>query len=111
MTHPSAGDDTVVAEQRGSIIGFVHTILDHDPVLGALLDNLHVAQGVKRTGIGTQLMAHPAFAVNASVKRSTRPPEEGASSGSCMRGKTRPFFSRRRNGGAGEDGTDYFLMP
>ncbi|MEO5842005.1 MAG: GNAT family N-acetyltransferase [Acidimicrobiales bacterium] len=65
LTHPSSVDDTVVAERNGSIIGFVHTILDQDPVLGALLDNLHVAHDIKRTGIGTQLMAQSASAVMA----------------------------------------------
>ena len=65
LTHPTSSDDTVVAERSGSIIGFVHTILDRDPELGALLDNLHVAQDIKRTGIGTQLMAHSASAVMA----------------------------------------------
>ncbi|MEO8692674.1 MAG: N-acetyltransferase [Acidimicrobiales bacterium] len=65
LARPSARDETVVAEWRGSIIGFVHTILDHDPLLGALLDNLHVAHDVKRTGIGTQLMAQSASAVMA----------------------------------------------
>jgi ribosomal protein S18 acetylase RimI-like enzyme len=57
--------DTVVAEWRGKIVGFVHTILDHDPVWGALLDNLHVAHEVKRSGVGTQLMARAASAVLA----------------------------------------------
>jgi GNAT superfamily N-acetyltransferase len=54
---------TVVAECEGVIAGFVHTIVDHDPVWGALLDNLHVAQEQQRRGVGTQLMARSAEAV------------------------------------------------
>ncbi|MGH3646212.1 MAG: GNAT family N-acetyltransferase [Micromonosporaceae bacterium] len=57
--------DTVVAEDAGVIIGFAHTVLDQDPVWGALLDNLHVAHQVKRRGVGTQLMARSASAVLA----------------------------------------------
>lgn len=65
LTQPDPVHDTVVAEWHGRIVGFVHTILDHDPVWGALLDNLHVAQEVKRSGVGTQLMARSAAAVIA----------------------------------------------
>ena len=63
LTRPSPLDHTVVAEHEGAIAGFVHTILDHDPVWGALLDNLHVAKEEQRRGIGTQLMARSAEAV------------------------------------------------
>ena len=63
LKQPNPLHDTVVAEWQGKIVGFVHTILDHDPVWGALLDNLHVAQEVKRSGVGTQLMARSASAV------------------------------------------------
>jgi ribosomal protein S18 acetylase RimI-like enzyme len=57
--------DTVVADWHGRIVGFVHTVLDHDPAWGALLDNLHVAHEFNRTGIGTRLMARSAAAVLA----------------------------------------------
>ena len=43
LTAPDNADHTVVAEAGGTIIGFAHTILDDDPVDGALVDNLHVA--------------------------------------------------------------------
>lgn len=65
LTQPNPRCDTVVAESDGAIVGFVHTILDDHPTWGALLDNLHVAQGFKRNGIGTQLMARTASAVMA----------------------------------------------
>jgi ribosomal protein S18 acetylase RimI-like enzyme len=65
LTQPNPRHDTVVAERHGSIVAFVHTILDHDPVWGALLDNLHVTQGAQRGGVGARLMARSAAAVLA----------------------------------------------
>ena len=63
LLDPDPRDDTVVVESGGDVVGFVHTILDHDAELGALLDNLHVVRGLKRTGIGTRLMARSAAVV------------------------------------------------
>jgi ribosomal protein S18 acetylase RimI-like enzyme len=54
---------TVVAEDAGVIVGFAHTILDEDQTWGALLDNLHVADAVKRRGIGSALMVATAHLV------------------------------------------------
>ena len=54
---PKPEDHTVLAEEAGALIGFVHTILGHDPTWGALLDNLHVVHERKRGGLGRQLMA------------------------------------------------------
>ncbi len=51
---------TVVAESGGGVIGFAHTMFDHDPRWGALLENLHVRSDLKGLGIGTQLMSHAA---------------------------------------------------
>jgi GNAT superfamily N-acetyltransferase len=51
---------TLLAEHDGVVVGFIHTILDHDPTWGALVDNLHVAHGHKRGGIGAQLMKRSA---------------------------------------------------
>lgn len=51
---------TVVAELRNSVVGFVHMILDDDPVWGALLDNLHVTSQLKRNGIGRKLLQEAA---------------------------------------------------
>lgn len=47
----------------GCLIGFAHTAFDHDPTWGALLDNLHVAHGHQRRGVGSQLLALTARAV------------------------------------------------
>src|SRR4051812_25010426 len=65
FTHHGDGQYTVVADNGGTIVGFSHTIFDDDPVWGALLDNLHVVFGLKRSGIGTTLMAKTAEAVIA----------------------------------------------
>jgi GNAT superfamily N-acetyltransferase len=48
---------TILAEMDGSVVGIAHTLLGEDPVWGAFLDNLHVAYGLKRQGVGTRLLA------------------------------------------------------
>jgi GNAT superfamily N-acetyltransferase len=62
---------TILAELRRdggthgdrTLVGMAHTILDHHQAWGALLDNLHVAHGLKRHGVGTRLMSLTARAV------------------------------------------------
>jgi ribosomal protein S18 acetylase RimI-like enzyme len=54
---------TVVAEQQGELVGFVHTIMDVDPTWGALLDNLHVRHDHQRHGLGARLLRLSAEAV------------------------------------------------
>jgi len=54
---------TIVAECDGGVVGFAHTIFEHDPTWGALLDNLHVTHELKGHGIGTRLMAETAQTV------------------------------------------------
>jgi ribosomal protein S18 acetylase RimI-like enzyme len=54
---------TVVAEDGGVVIGFAHTVFDHDPTWGALLDNLHVTHDRKRSGVGRVLLVRSAAAV------------------------------------------------
>jgi GNAT superfamily N-acetyltransferase len=54
---------TVVAEDRGALVGFAHTVLDEDPGWGALVDNLHVVNSAQGRGIGTLLMAWSAGVV------------------------------------------------
>ena len=46
---------TILAED-GGLVGFANTFFDHDPRWGALADNLHVAAGHKRRGIGARLL-------------------------------------------------------
>ena len=47
----------------GSLVGFANTIFDDDPTWGALLDNLHVADGHQRRGVGSRLLELTAEAV------------------------------------------------
>ena len=49
----------------GAIAGFVCVLLDEEPELGALLDNLHVSPQRHRKGIGRQLMTRAAHWVAA----------------------------------------------
>jgi len=56
-------NDMIVVEDSAGLIGFAHTVFDEDSAWGALLDNLHVAHGRKRRGIGSQLLATTAAAV------------------------------------------------
>ncbi len=61
---------TILAENEG-LVGFANTFFDGDSRWGALLDNLHVATGHKRRGIGARLLALTAEAV------AQRPPPSG----------------------------------
>ena len=61
---PDSGRYTVVAEDESGLVGFAHCVFEDDPTWGALLDNLHVAYGVKRRGIGSRLLTLTAHAVN-----------------------------------------------
>ncbi len=71
LHQPRSDSSTVIAEAGGRVAGFVHTVLDADPVWGALLDNLHVVIGHLRGGIGTRLMGHSAkFVVTQRPQRS-----------------------------------------
>lgn len=63
MGHPEGATATILAEEQGQLVGFVHVVLDDDPTWGALIDNLHVVHGRKRSGIGTRLLARAAAAV------------------------------------------------
>lgn len=60
LTPPRVNQFTVCALVEGDVVGFAHTIFDHDSKWGALLDNLHVRSGVKRAGIGTRLLSEAA---------------------------------------------------
>jgi ribosomal protein S18 acetylase RimI-like enzyme len=54
---------TILARRDGELAGFAHTELGAHPEWGALLDNLHVAYGLKRQGVGRRLVALTARAV------------------------------------------------
>jgi GNAT superfamily N-acetyltransferase len=63
MRDPDGRHQTILAERGGDLVGFAHTIFEEDQTWGALLDNLHVARGRKRRGVGSQLLALTARAV------------------------------------------------
>lgn len=54
---------TVLAEDDGGLVGFVHVIFDNDRRWGSLVDNLHVGHQRQRSGVGRALMAHAAAGV------------------------------------------------
>src|SRR5258708_11930504 len=64
--HPRAR--TILAERGGEVVGFAHTLLGEDPTWGAFIDNLHVAHGLERQGIGNRLLA---LTARARLDRST----------------------------------------
>jgi GNAT superfamily N-acetyltransferase len=55
--------ETILAEYDGRLVGFVHVAFDNDPSWGSLVDNLHVYNNHRRTGVGTQLLVRAAQAV------------------------------------------------
>lgn len=57
------GSATVVAEDDTGLVGFVHVVLDEDGRWGSFVDNLHVVQHRRRTGLGTALLSRAAEAV------------------------------------------------
>jgi GNAT superfamily N-acetyltransferase len=60
---PDPRSRTILAEIDGAVVGLAHTLLGEHPVWGAFLDNLHVAHGLKRQGIGTRLLTLTAQAI------------------------------------------------
>jgi ribosomal protein S18 acetylase RimI-like enzyme len=68
LREPDPRRYTILAE-HGSLVGFANTFFDDDPTWGALLDNLHVADGHKRQGIGSRLLVLTAEAVLERPKR------------------------------------------
>jgi ribosomal protein S18 acetylase RimI-like enzyme len=61
------GTRTTLAEYDGQLVGLAHLILGADPKHGALVDNLHVRAPLKRQGIGTQLLARTAVALQEAA--------------------------------------------
>jgi ribosomal protein S18 acetylase RimI-like enzyme len=70
---------TILAEER-SLVGFANTVFDDDPTWGALLDNLHVANGFRRRGIGTRLQAFYEACGGRCVGRDLATPPGGIAS-------------------------------
>lgn len=55
--------ETVLAEEGGRLVGFVHVMFDDDPEWGSLVDNLHVVRDQHRSGIGRRLLGRAAAAI------------------------------------------------
>jgi ribosomal protein S18 acetylase RimI-like enzyme len=68
LREPDPRRYTILAEDR-RLVGFANTAFDNDPTWGALLDNLHVAAGHQRRGIGSRLLAMTAEAVSVRPER------------------------------------------
>ena len=68
LREPDPRRCTILAE-KGSLVGFANTLFDDDPTWGALLDNLHVADGHKRRGIASRLLALTAEALIGRPER------------------------------------------
>jgi ribosomal protein S18 acetylase RimI-like enzyme len=102
LTRPAPEHCTIVADRDGSVVGFVHVVLDADPTWGALLDNLHVSHESKGSGIGTRLMA---AAASALLERAASPrlylwvlePNTAAQAFYAARGGTRVGREERRS--------------
>ena len=61
-----ANQHVIVAETAGSVTGFACVYGNEDATWGSFLDNLHVAPGQKRRGIGSALMKQvAAWCLNA----------------------------------------------
>jgi ribosomal protein S18 acetylase RimI-like enzyme len=56
------GTSTLLAEDEVGLAGFMHVVFD-DRRWGSLVDNLHVRNSLRRTGIGTRLLQEAARAV------------------------------------------------
>jgi ribosomal protein S18 acetylase RimI-like enzyme len=63
LVEPDPRACTIVAQLDGALVGFAHTVFDDDPTWGSLLDNLHVAHGHQRLGVGSHLLALTAGAI------------------------------------------------
>lgn len=68
LQNPSPNQRLTVAMQAGTLVGFCCTFLDDDPVYGSLIDNLHVAAGLRHGGIGKQLVQNSARQVRAEAR-------------------------------------------
>jgi len=56
LSKPAGNQHVTIAFTGETATGFACLFLDHDPVFGSLLDNLHVTKNFQRAGIGRQLM-------------------------------------------------------
>ncbi|WP_329123791.1 GNAT family N-acetyltransferase [Streptomyces sp. NBC_01465] len=62
LAAPGASATIVAEDGSGLLQGFVHVVFDDDPQWGSLVDNLHVINDRRRTGVGGALLARAAEA-------------------------------------------------
>jgi ribosomal protein S18 acetylase RimI-like enzyme len=60
LAQPKQSHFTVIARHGNEVVGFAHMILDEDPLWGSLLENLHVRNDLKRSGMGSRLLSETA---------------------------------------------------
>ncbi len=103
-----ANSMTVAAEDDTRLVGFMHVVFDDDDRWGSLIDNLHITQDRRRTGIGTALLT---CAAEADAERATgkstylwaferTPPLSNSTESSAILPSLRRHLHRRRNGAA-----------
>jgi predicted N-acetyltransferase YhbS len=56
LARPGADHVSLLAVDDGTAVGFAFALVDHDPVWGTLLDNLHVSPERRGGRIGTKLL-------------------------------------------------------
>lgn len=56
LAGPGPNEIGLVADKEPGIVGFVFAVADHDPELGAFLDNLHVSPPHRGQGVGSRLL-------------------------------------------------------
>jgi ribosomal protein S18 acetylase RimI-like enzyme len=60
LDRPATNQFVQVAVGGTNLAGFICAYADHDPEWGSFIDNLHVAQAFKRSGVGSILMRQAA---------------------------------------------------
>lgn len=58
---------TILVEEGGVPAGFAHVIFDHEEPWGTLVDNLHVTNRLRRSGVGRALLRRAAEATLAEA--------------------------------------------
>lgn len=64
---PVHSQKTIVAVQNEALVGFVCVMLNDDPEFGSLVDNLHVSEQLRKSGIGKQLLKECAQLIIANA--------------------------------------------
>jgi ribosomal protein S18 acetylase RimI-like enzyme len=70
FSRPSSRQRVVVLDDGDRLLGFACVFLDEDPVLGCLLDNIHVDPNAHRNGLGSRLLACAAGLCSSMAARS-----------------------------------------